>query len=463
MFEDYFLQQQDSFLQDLAPLLRIKSVSRPCEDPQAPCGVEVKQALDYMASLARGYGFSATNLGKVTQISWDESLPSDDRKTVYIACHADVVACSSGWTYPPYDLTVRDGRIYGRGVLDNKGAAMAVLYALRALKEHGIQPHVTLKLLIGGCEETSMADMEEYASQYGLPDEALTPDSVFPIVNTEAGMISARICFDRPQAVGPLQLVQFRGGMASNAVPDRAQAVVECGKFASQVYALLRDRFDCSLCGTQIQIEATGISAHASTPQEGKNAITTLAAGLADVFAQHGSEQPFLTVLNRFFAGDFYAQKLGLSCSGPVLGPMTQNVGICDFANGYFTLDMRIPVSGQTERIQDRLAQLAQTYGFRVEYEKVKEYTHVSPDSSFLRGLAAAYKAETGQPAAFLGSTGLTYSKAFAGRCVAFGPVYSEQGEECGGLHGDDEYVRTDVLMRLAAVYAGVIRRLWCK
>lgn len=458
MFDKQFDLYEQEFLQDLARLLRIPSISIDTGDEKCPYGAEVNAALDTVVDIARRFGFSAENLGRVAQIPFGSG-----KKKVYIACHADVVPCSSTWTVPAYDLTVRDGKLFGRGVLDNKGAVLAVLYAFRILLQQGIEPDVSLRLIVGGSEETTMTDMHDYVCRYGLPDEALTPDSVFPVVNTEAGMVSAKVYFPY-NCSGKLRLCRLSGGQASNAVPDRAEAVIAgCD---SRVTEWLRMQsvypVTMSISDDVVTLYAKGISAHASQPQEGQNAIVGLSQVLQELFSSFDTNCPLPEVLYTYFS-EPHARGLDLYCRGDILGEITQNVGICNWDEGYFTVDMRLPVAGQLSRVKQRLDCFMQKFGFTVKFEKTHEYTHVAPDSPFMQALSAAYTELTGHEMEFLGSRGLTYAKAFNGRCVAFGPVYDEEGNECGGLHGDDEFVRADVLKRLSCVYAGVIKKLWCK
>ena len=79
-----------------------------------------------------------------------------------------------------------------------------------------------------------------------------------------------------------------------------------------------------------------------------------------------------------------------------------------------------------------------------------------------MKELSSAFSEITGKKAEFLGSCGLTYAKALGKNGVAFGPVYNEEGCECGGLHGSDEFVTTEVLVNLQKIYAKTILKLWC-
>lgn len=61
----------------------------------------------------------------------------EGEEMVAVLCHLDVVPAGDGWHYPPYDCTWAEGRIYGRGVIDDKGPAAAALYALKAVRDSG--------------------------------------------------------------------------------------------------------------------------------------------------------------------------------------------------------------------------------------------------------------------------------------------------------------------------------------
>jgi acetylornithine deacetylase/succinyl-diaminopimelate desuccinylase-like protein len=65
---------------------------------------------------------------------------SSDNAILYI-CHLDVVeARREDWTYDPFELTVKDGWMYGRGTIDMKGQDAAVLASLIRMKQEGVVP-----------------------------------------------------------------------------------------------------------------------------------------------------------------------------------------------------------------------------------------------------------------------------------------------------------------------------------
>jgi succinyl-diaminopimelate desuccinylase len=75
------------------------------------------------------------------------------KKTLLINTHLDVVPANSGWTVPPFECTVKDRRIYGRGVADSKGGVAALLTVLSAIEELDIEPAYNLNIALTTDEE----------------------------------------------------------------------------------------------------------------------------------------------------------------------------------------------------------------------------------------------------------------------------------------------------------------------
>ena len=427
MLDKIIENNTDEMISALGRLIAIPSVSKKNHDEYI-YGKDVNDALEEAVKTAQELGFEAKNFGRLAEISFG----TGDKK-VYIACHIDVVPAGPGWTKQPFCLTQENGCLYGRGVLDNKGSAMAVLFAFKALKDAGYIPTVSLKLLLGGAEETGMDDIPWYTSEFGFPDCGLTPDSIFPIVNTEAGMFSGKMKFKKSKSI-----ISFNGGTVSNAVPAEAEATV--------------------IINNEIKhFSEHGKNAHASVPWKGINAIINLAKKLKAI----GINDNLTDALSTFFS-DHYAEALGLDGRGDILGKTTLNVGVIDSDKGFFTIDMRLACPTPENRIIERFTNLAKEYDFEFEVEKSVPFTHVPPDNPFMRDLSEAFSQITGRNPEFLGSCGLTYAKTLGKNGVAFGPVFSEEGSECGGLHSCDEFVTIDTLINLQKIYAKTILRLWC-
>ena len=147
---------------------------------------------------------------------------------VAVLAHLDVVPPGTGWTEDPFGGRIRDGRIYGRGAMDDKGPAMAALYALLALKESRIPLQRRVRLIFGLNEESGSRDMRYYRDHGGeLPQLGFTPDGEYPVINGEKGLVNETYRCSWSQT-GPLRLTLLEGGQAHNIVPAEARAVVCC-------------------------------------------------------------------------------------------------------------------------------------------------------------------------------------------------------------------------------------------
>ena len=111
------------------------------------------------------------------------SLDVGSDVTLLLESHFDVVPPGSGWSYPPFRLTVEGDRAYGRGTSDNKAGIAAVMGAMRGLSKEKLD--VNLKLVAGVDEEIGGRYGVDYVmSDYGLKGDAALivdagPESLF--------------------------------------------------------------------------------------------------------------------------------------------------------------------------------------------------------------------------------------------------------------------------------------------
>ena len=111
------------------------------------------------------------------------TLDSGSDTTLLLESHFDVVPPGTGWKYPPFKLTVENGKAYGRGTADNKSGIAAVMGALRKLSNEEFD--INLKLVAGVDEETGGRYGVDYVmSDWGLKGDAALvvdagPESLF--------------------------------------------------------------------------------------------------------------------------------------------------------------------------------------------------------------------------------------------------------------------------------------------
>ena len=110
---------------------------------------------------------------------------------VAVLGHLDVVPEGDGWSFDPFGGEIRDGKVFGRGAMDDKGPTIAALYALAALRDSGLPIRRRIRLLFGTNEETGSNDMKYYRSHGGeIPVMGFTPDGEYPVINGEKGLIN---------------------------------------------------------------------------------------------------------------------------------------------------------------------------------------------------------------------------------------------------------------------------------
>ena len=116
MLYEKILEYKEELFDDLNRLLSIESVDGARDEDCAA-------ALDFIIKRAEDFGLTAE---KVTAKSAHVDLGKGG-KLCGVLSHLDVVPAGNNWTVNPYALTERGGRLYGRGVADDKGAALVNL------------------------------------------------------------------------------------------------------------------------------------------------------------------------------------------------------------------------------------------------------------------------------------------------------------------------------------------------
>ncbi len=217
---EWIESHKQELLADIAGLVQIPSVASYDPSSSYPFGQQCAQAVQYVLSLGQRHGFNTMNRENYCAVI---SMGDEDKRSVGIWGHVDVVPAGEGWIYPAFQATQKDDFLIGRGVQDNKGAVIAVLYALRFLKEQGITLSYHLQQIIGSGEEIGMHDVAYYRKHYAVPDFNIVADSGFPVCYGEKGMLSVLLGFE----LGTSSIVSLKGGVSSNSVPGYAGLVLQ--------------------------------------------------------------------------------------------------------------------------------------------------------------------------------------------------------------------------------------------
>lgn len=451
---DFIYSHREEMLEVLRQLIEIPSVKG---EPAtaAPFGREPRRALYKMLEICRQHGFVT---GCCDDVMGSADYAPAGNVALGILCHLDVVPVEpTGWSYPPFELTRRDGKLFGRGAIDDKGPCAAALYALYCVKELGIPLNKGVRLLFGTDEENGSGDLEIYRRTHRLPEMVFTPDGSFPVINIEKGMVRADILGEYKTG----SVVSFEGGSIPNAVPDKASAVVR-GISAQQVESVLSGvsmpaevTFE-QTAGDDISISCKGVPAHASTPQGGVNALTALISVLNRLPLAEGSDAEILRGLEKQFPfGETDGSSAGLKHEDAESGALTLTFSKFSMRDGKISgcVDIRYPVSMKLEQVVQALSAALDRAGVRYG-RNIEEQPHIVPsDSEFVQKLLEVYSAVEGEQGHCIAIGGGTYVHDVEGG-VAFGV---ERGDTDYHMHGCDEFITEDELLRDAVLFACAI------
>lgn len=454
---EYIHDKNDEMVRALAGLVRIPSVK---DDPKPgmPYGEAVDRALQYTLSLSEKLGFSPINLdGHMGLVDYGEG-----DETLGIMAHLDVVPAGAGWKHDPFSAHIENGRMYGRGTTDDKGAVISALYALAAVKERGLPLRRKVRVMLGCDEESGWGDMAYYKQRQPLPDLAFSPDCEYPVINAEKGVLHLDISktFSAARGEGGLRVLSFSGGNRVNMVPDLAQAVVSPGTDGSFSFEVLQARLgndmECTRQdGGNVHILCRGISAHGSTPELGKNAICMLASALYDLGLQSGGPANALSFLARRMAGELGGQSIGLAMRDEMSGALSLNIGVIEMDEAGMSMqwDIRFPISYTHEDILERIAAAMELPGFTVNVRHSLAPHFVDENTELVQKLLMVFARQTGAKAHCRSIGGATYARAMK-NAVSFGPNM-EGGEHLA--HQANEYVPLEMLGFNARMIADAI------
>ncbi len=464
MEPDYIRQidaMKDGMIADLCSLVSCDSVRRDPE-PEAPFGSGVAKALDTMLEMGRREGLRAKDVDHMCGLlEWG---PEDAEQIFGILCHLDVVPEGSGWTHKPFQPEIAEDRIYGRGTLDDKGPTIAAFYALKALKECGYEPDRRIRMIFGLNEETGEESIAYYKEHEEIPDFSIVPDSDFPVVHGEMGIMVFDLVYSFGKAKKEgYRLLSIKGGSAANMVPDRAEAVVDAGAGAAELVELAvryAEETGADIRAAQnggiVTLTSVGAAAHGAMPWKGKNAISQLMQMLAAVTFNREEVNEVLEFYENHIGYDLHGERLGIDLRDDVSGRLVFNVGVINMEEEEFrlTINVRVPVTMDDEMVYEGLGGLVCGASFRIEPAKYQPALYFSADDPRIEKMVEIYRKHSGdQETKPLVIGGGTYARQFE-NAVAFGAMYPGDPDT---MHAKDEYIRIDRLVQTAKIYADTL------
>lgn len=433
---------QGEMINALAELISIPSVIDETYD-QKPFGLEIdlalKKALEICESLGFRtyydpdgyYGYAEIGVGK---------------ELIAILGHVDVVSegDAGNWKNDPYGAKLVNGKIFGRGAIDDKGPLIAAIYGVKALMDAGIPFNKRVRIIIGTDEENTWRDIARYKMKEELPTLGFTPDSSFPVVYAEKGLLQFRLKSTKKSEL------RVKGGTALNAVPESAVY------HGDHLYRLEKQfkklGFDHELENDELYV--IGKSAHSAKPSSGTNAILRMVAGLKAI----GFSTPVIDFLTEKIGFTYNGELIFGSCFDEPSGELTFSVNQIDLSSygEVIGIDARVPVTFDKKFIVDAIKRVAEKYHLKYEEIDYIEPLYIEKHSPLIDALVSVYEEETGLDGDPISTGGATYARSMP-NIVAYGPLFPGQEKVA---HQTDEFIDLNAFVKCAQIYAKAIEKL---
>ena len=349
---------------------------------------------------------------------------------------------------------------------------IAALYALKAVRESGAVFRNNLRLILGLDEETGDISINYYTDRYGHPDMGFTPDGDFPIVNGEMGIMVFDLAqkFSSVPAREDLRLTKLTGGVAHNAVPANAKAVIagdskyfdaviqKASLYAAETGYDIRTRRQ----GNSLAVEAKGKAAHGARRELGINAISIMMDFLGRIRFANEDLNDYIAFYNEHVGFDLHGERFGCNFADNESGPLILNVGVANISEelASLSINIRYPVTYTDVELATGMESCLRDTSIGIITRMVQKPIYMKLSSKMVSKLLNAYREETGdkQTPAIVQAGG-TYAK-MVDNILCFGGMFP--GEE-DTMHQADERLSLESFFRMARVYARAIYSLCCE
>ena len=435
--KNYYEKLENNFSEFLNNLDRVVSIPSYYQEDSTkyPFGENIQKVLEEMIDICKELGFR-TYIDSEGYYGYAEI--GSGEKLVGVLGHLDVVPPGdlSKWENEPFKPVIKDGKYYGRGAQDDKGPTLAAIYALKTLLDCGFKLKYRVRFIFGTDEENLWRDMPKYVEKEEIPTVGFTPDSKFPLIYSEKGLLQCKLIAKNESGL------VFKGGDAFNSVPSNiiVPKNEELMKVLLELNYEFKDKAEV--------IEIVGKSVHAQVAETGINAINRYMHALTKL----GKETKSGKFITENLIGYDFAEPIFELVKDEHSGELKFNVGKIEFTeeNEILMIDMRIPVTYDKEKIVETLSRKAKEYGFEYIQHDYLKSIYVPLDSELITTLMSAYQEITGdmesQPVA---SGGATYARAM-NNCVAFGCVLPGSPKT---EHQPNEYIILDDIKKAMKIY----------
>lgn len=433
----------EEYLKDLKSLINIPSVYTEDSSPY-PFGKSIDDALKTMLSIAEKIGFT-TYYDEEGYYGYADY--GTGTETIGILGHLDVVPAGDlkEWNTNPFEVSIIDGKAYGRGVQDDKGPTLAAMYAVKAVIDSDIKLNKKIRFIFGTDEERLWECIRKYNEKEQTPDYGFTPDANFPLIYAEKGLLQVDLIASNESGI------LLKGGDAYNSVPSSIMFDDEHTEAIAE--ELINLGFDFKQ--EENKLTVFGKSVHAKDAEKGTNAIARLLIAMK----QAGMNSKAIDFITKYINEDALAHNIFGKCFDEMSGNLKFNLGKIELneKEEKLFIDMRIPVSVSKEFVLEKLEEAVSEFGFKIHENDYLRSIYTPLDSKLVKSLMAAYQEVTGDlESKPISSGGATYARAMD-NCVAFGMTFPHSKET---EHQPNEYAEIEDIKNAMKIYASAIIKL---
>ncbi len=365
--------------------------------------------------------------------------------------------------------TISDGKIFGRGAIDDKGPVVSSLYAMKAVMDN-YKLNKRVRLILGLNEENDWKCIEHYKKVEELPTVGFSPDADFPCIYAEKSILSCYIKEDYKNNFDKIKIKDIDcNNNALNVVPKFCSLVLEINEQKIDINDLIKtlkqfiteNNFEIDiykLSKIEVKLTSYGVGAHAAHPDLGINAISRLLTILSLTFKEFNCNLKLLDFFNKYIETEYDGLSLGISCIDES-GTLTLNVGDFSLENNILKIGMnlRIPITKPISTVEETFKNLCKNYSsLNFETISTEDFLYVPKDDKLVQTLRRIFNEETNLNAEPIAIGGATYARAF-NNCISFGPNLPGHKDMC---HQTDEYIEINNLILACKIYAKAIIEL---
>lgn len=422
--------RQEDIVNDILRIVAIPSFTDNTEDV-------VKCQAEYQA-IAEGMGF-VTHMEAGNKVLVVEPKNACGIPEIGMVVHLDTVPFSkSEWSHDPLG-EVADGRIYGRGVVDDKAAAIMALHAVKELEGKIAD---SWQIIVGSCEEGDWSDMESYMnSNPTLPKFLFTVDGD-GVQNGCRGYADIEVEFRRDALRPGTKVLRqlYVPNATNNVVPAMAVAMVRQKVFKQE-----------------------GKAVHSSIPETGVNALTELVERLEDTSEVVREFLGFFELMKRIkeegiqesigFPADEIDCKEGCETIAVPVG--------CELSDDVLTLvlNVRLCVHSTSSMVSRMLMYLCREYNCNCYLKDLKLPAYVDADSAYIQRMLESYKEVLGFETVPNVAMGVGYNSMLP-NCVIFGPRFDGEHDEADCCHAVDESRKVSDVMKFTEVLVSYLKKV---